>query len=39
MSLVFNVCDKYLLIGDNPNNPIFETCDDCVKKQKDNEKE
>ena len=27
-------CDKYLLIGDNPNNPIFETCDDCVREQK-----
>jgi len=27
-------CDKYLLIGDNPNSPILETCDDCIKKQK-----
>ena len=27
-------CDKYLLIGDNPNNPILETCDDCVREQK-----
>ena len=27
-------CDKHLLIGDNPNNPIFETCDDCVKRKK-----
>ena len=27
-------CDKHLLIGDNSNNPIFETCDDCVREQK-----
>jgi len=24
-------CDKYFLIGDNPNNPIIETCDDCIE--------
>lgn len=31
-------CDKYLLIGDNPNNPIFETCDDCVRRRSMKEK-
>lgn len=36
-SVQCDMCDKYLLIGDNPNNPILETCDDCIKKQKDNE--
>ena len=33
-SVQCDMCDKYLLIGDNPNNPILETCDDCIKKQK-----
>ena len=32
-------CDEHFLIGDNSNNPILETCDDCVKKQKENKKE
>ena len=27
-------CDEHLLIGDNPNNPILETCDDCIEEQK-----
>ena len=38
-SVQCDMCDKYLLIGDNPNNPILETCDDCIKKQKENENE
>ena len=25
-------CDTYLLIGDDPNNPI-ETCDDCIQEK------
>ena len=33
-SIQCDECDKHLLIGDNSNNPIFETCDDCVREQK-----
>ena len=29
-SVQCDMCDKYLLIGDNPNSPILETCDDCI---------
>ena len=24
-------CDKYILIADNPNRPILETCNDCIE--------
>jgi len=27
-------CDEHFLIGDNSNNPILETCDDCIEEQK-----
>jgi hypothetical protein len=30
-SVQCDICDKHLLIGDNPNNPIFETCVDCIE--------
>ena len=33
-SIQCDECDKYLLIGDNPNSPVSETCDDCVGEQK-----
>lgn len=33
-SVQCDMCDKYFLIGDNPNNPIFETCNDCIDEQK-----
>ena len=26
-------CDTYLLIGDNQNNPILETCEDCIQEK------
>ena len=30
-SVQCDMCDKYFLIGENPNNPILETCDECIK--------
>jgi hypothetical protein len=32
-SVQCNECDTYLLIGDNPNNPILEICEDCIQEK------